>query len=361
MLPVLHETLKDPSGQIRVQSADFLWQLDPDPKVVVPVLVEALKDPSSSLLAINVLARLADKAPEAIPALGELVKSGQFGHRLQAARALAQFGPQARPAVPQLVDTLKDANPTLRLEAAKALNRIGEEHKAAAEALVEALSTQPQGQRSLYFAALAEFGPRAKDVVGRLQPLLKDADRLTRLQTAETLCLIDRGQVEGVRSLLLDEIRPRDYHATLAAGVLCRHDPQDKEGRDFLLSRLQDSQGINRANAALFLGKCGPAAKVAVPRLTEMLKDNYASARVQAALALWRIDRYKDAIPLLIEMLEVPEFGARYPAVTALGEIGPAAKAAIPALLQAREDPQLRFAANTALGKIDPKISSTLP
>ena len=63
----------------------------------------------------------------------------------------------------------------------------------------------------------------------------------------------------------------------------------------------------------------------------------------------------KDAVPALIDALKDKESGVRGSACFALGEIGPAASAAIPALSRVvtqDEDPEVRRAAALAIGKI---------
>jgi HEAT repeat protein len=59
--------------------------------------------------------------------------------------------------------------------------------------------------------------------------------------------------------------------------------------------------------------------------------------RSQAALALWRIERHPAAIPALVTVVKEDDFG-RLNAALALGQIGPEAKLAIPALVAALDD-----------------------
>src|SRR5207247_2506548 len=106
--------------------------------------------------------------------------------------------------------------------------------------------------------------------------------------------------------------------------------------------------------AAEVLGRIGPRAKSAIPDLLEVLKGSDNEARVQAALALWRLGhRAEDVIPVLAGALRSPSappvrnpltplgrFGVpgapRAPvcqqAARALGLMGPEAQAAVPAL-----------------------------
>jgi HEAT repeat protein len=77
-----------------------------------------------------------------------------------------------------------------------------------------------------------------------------------------------------------------------------------------------------------------------------------------AAVALWKIDRQSQAVvPVLLNVLKDPyPIAGQVYAAGALGQMGAGAKAAVPALLQARKEPdhELRAAAGRALRQIDP-------
>jgi HEAT repeat protein len=64
-----------------------------------------------------------------------------------------------------------------------------------------------------------------------------------------------------------------------------------------------------------------------------LLKDADMMVRAQAAMALWRLDADVDrVVPVLIDALESNNPVASSAATSALGEIGPPAKAALPHL-----------------------------
>src|SRR5262245_12772372 len=88
--------------------------------------------------------------------------------------------------------------------------------------------------------------------------------------------------------------------------------------------------------ALLALGEIGPAAKDARPLV-----------RVRAAEALWKIDRRKEAVPVLAEVLEGKDANARFAAALAVGQVGPSAADAVPALVEAAGSPNAALA-NTA-------------
>jgi HEAT repeat protein len=102
---------------------------------------------------------------------------------------------------------------------------------------------------------------------------------------------------------------------------------------------LQDKEVVNcRLWAASALGKLGAKAKAAVPFLAAALKDDSGLVRIEAARALWKIDKAKAAVPALAEALKARDATTRYYAAKALADVGAGAKAAVPALVKALKD-----------------------
>jgi HEAT repeat protein len=113
--------------------------------------------------------------------------------------------------------------------------------------------------------------------------------------------------------------------------------------------------------AAYCLGRIGsPAAKKALPRLKEL---SASSDGMQATVAIWAVlqitpddqEQFENAVPLLIEALTSEVQTVRLEATIALGDLGPQAKDAVPAIeLVSEDDPvrTIRLAAQQALEKI---------
>ena len=79
---------------------------------------------------------------------------------------------------------------------------------------------------------------------------------------------------------------------------------------------------------------------MAVPVLVECLNDKDSSVRIAAAEALFKIGgpETKEAMSALTNLLKSKNYSDRVGAAVALGRIGPAAKAAIPALNELLRD-----------------------
>jgi HEAT repeat protein len=115
----------------------------------------------------------------------------------------------------------------------------------------------------------------------------------------------------------------------------------------------------------LLLATGGCQSRTGTKSLAELLielKDADAAVRARAAVNLSHIpaNQAKDAVPALVEALEDPSAEVRRYAALTLISFGPAADAAIPALARATEDddPGVRQLAAKALQRIQPSSSS---
>jgi HEAT repeat protein len=108
-----------------------------------------------------------------------------------------------------------------------------------------------------------------------------------------------------------------------------------------LIDALQDELDAVRFHAAIALGDFGPGARPSVADLTHVaLWDEDPAVRVEAAVALWKIDRKGPlVIPALIKALGDDNELVCWIAADSLGQIGPEAQEAIPALQQALRRP----------------------
>jgi HEAT repeat protein len=147
-------------------------------------------------------------------------------------------------------------------------------------------------------------------------------------------------------------------------------------------ARLEDKSWQARVGAAYALAQIGPRARASVPALAEALTDEHPRVREEAARALGKVGvdaraaafrlvaALKDrdpavraaaaeaAVQPLIGVLQQGDLDKRLAAARILGDIGPTAKAAVPVLLEALNDRQVRFAAAEALKRIDPGAAS---
>jgi len=219
----------------------------------------------------------------------------------------------------------------------------------------------PSARAAALLAALEKLGPESKDKVSEVIKHLDDKDVLVRIATIRTLGRIG-GAVKGIVPGLARALDDADRSARMeSVKILARCDP----GADGVLSALrktlrdEDSAVGNAACKAL--GNFGAAAKEAVP-------DLWAAAKKGGGLSSQAIDMLgligEAAVPVLIEGLENPDnSGLRMKCVLALGNIGPKAAKAVPALIKMLVDKVRKTRQHTGrtLGKIGPAAREAVP
>jgi len=122
---------------------------------------------------------------------------------------------------------------------------------------------------------------------------------------------------------------------------------------------LNDADAATRFSAAQALGERGEESQSAVGLLLQKaLRDPDGGVRLEAAMALYKIDGHAEKIlPMLIKALQDPDEVRRWIAADCLGEIGPTAHEAVPALhallQQQFKSPLIRASVALALEKIE--------
>ena len=155
----------------------------------------------------------------------------------------------------------------------------------------------------------------------------------------------------GVAAVLTPEVIPAEEWSSAEQSS---KDPAQRVQE--LLAALKDADCSVRVNVVCALARLGPASQSAVPALIETLDDRDWVVRVATITALGEIgENAAEAVPVLIEALANEDVCTS--AAIALGRIGPAAKAAAPALTKLKKSKSgfLRWCAEEALRSIQEK------
>ena len=153
------------------------------------------------------------------------------------------------------------------------------------------------------------------------------------------------------------EVKPGSYEYTrcMAAWALGRIGSAAEPEIPFLIETMRATTLVSvRRSTAEALGNFGPAAKAAVSGLVKMLGNEDEIVRVNAAVALWKINHHPKALPALLEMSRHAEAAQAYPAAVALGQMEEEADVVAPALIEALHSPSadVRRAASRSLGQL---------
>lgn len=187
---------------------------------------------------------------------------------------------------------------------------------------VRRIAQPAEADRAGVVRAIGAFGADAAPVARDLAGLLADKDASVRTASAWALAQMGAAGAAAVPALenALADANPR--LRSLAAIALRSMGAQASAALPGLIKALDDPDAFVRAPAAEALGAMGAAAVPAVDPLTRRLSSAGEQVYVQRSIA------------------------------TALGNIGPAASAAIPALQQALKRPRVSYTAQEALLKI---------
>lgn len=364
-VPFLIDTLKDEDRERRSWAALALsYNLPEWAKDSLPALVDKLTDEDWEVRskALAVLGGLGLEVRPAIPAVIEVLKDPESQVRSQAIEFLGWLPLEPQLVVPALVDALDVKRDDRRL-VVKSLARFGPKAKAGVPSLLKILQEpeHPEGHRDglreTVIHALGEIRSHGKLVVPVLLPLLKDESLRVQDETMDTLTKLGPEAKDALPTLFeiakdkASDLRPNALYAIAVVG------PDHKDVIPMLISALEDKDGSVQKFAVNALAHIGPPAKAAIPALSKVLR-----AKENDWLLDFAIDAFakigvedKEVLPILIQALE-PGNECHSSAAKALGEIGPAAKQAVPALLKllSDKDPAVRKTVGEALKKIDP-------
>jgi len=363
----LSEALKDADPKIRQKAAEALGEIGPDAMPAVPKLAATLHDATPAVvIASAVSLRKIDKHNHGeVSALIGLLTGKVPQIQAGAIWALGEFGEDSAEAVQPLMKTLESGNSETAGITARTLGLIGSAAGPAIPLLIDRLKIDDPQIRMFTMEALGRFGEDAKAAIPKLLQL---ADRDEQMWGAiSALSSMGTNAVPGLVELYRQGEGGK--HSS-AARAFMKMGPKAAAAVPALVEDLDSESTGRNAQAAMVLGCIGEKAKVAVPRLTELIHNADVHVRLRAAEALWRLDRQTNAVlPVMMAELEdwskdtnalrgltEDEHGQSRQQVAAevMGEIGPAAKAAVPFLrmmLRSSFDSQ-KEAATNALKRI---------
>jgi HEAT repeat protein len=164
---------------------------------------------------------------------------------------------------------------------------------------------------------------------------------------------IDPTKIDGLIPRFQDELPSRDVSKILlVSGMLVQNAPDSEGLVDSLTYVLSDEEARNRLQAIQDLGKLGPRAAPAVPKLVELLAEYLKPAPITPGtnppymVPGWSPGSAPD---LRVEIIRT------------LGKIGPAAKAALPVLRDALEGPYPGKGMDPEVEKAIAQIEGTPP
>ena len=349
-VPVLVEALKSNDAGMRVAAVGALGDMGRDGAAASTQLFAFTKDsdPAVQAASFRALVAVHADANRLKPMLEAALKSPTPQVRKAAAAGLASLGDTSVLGVDGLVDLLDDESPAGRLAAVQALGQLGVKAAPAVPPLLAHLDdTALQGS---IFEALGLIGPASEPAVPRILELAKTRD--LRATAMVVFGKIGRGAGAALPMIYSALYDPAPDVRASAATALASVEPDEAKALAAIIPLVDKSQsGEVRRAAERALGKFGPAAGPAVPRLVSMLDKETERGEVMRALKSIGVH----TVPELVAMLAVHDPRVRTFACDSLGTLGPEARDAAPKLREVmEEDGAVRDSAKKALKKIDP-------
>ena len=386
--PRLWDLLDHNDAERRGQAMRTLNAIHPKTRPWLDRLIALLGDASADLRsgAASCLAEWSDRrmAIAAGPALVKLLRDPQATVRLQAASTLGSLGVHRREAIATLRACLRHADVQIRTGAINAL--LDPAAAAVYPDLVRLAQADPdQSVRSTAISALWLGGAQA---IPLLASFLQNPQAPLRNAAVQTLYRLGPKARLAVPFLLAD-LEGFSSSGVQALGAIGGPDAVPK------LIDLLDHREL-RGHALSALQAIGPDARAAVPRLMEMLDEernvsqqafqallavaaddmktlsaletralaDFVAGRGDAFLGPWRQAAAHLLVRDLVKRLETdPELSNRQSYVRQLGDLGPAARSAVPLLLRLAKDgdDDLRYRIVIALGNITAEAQQVVP
>jgi len=326
----------------------------------LPILLQAATnlDAWDRDYVVTALHKIKSSDLQVVKMLGYLVRTEtDLNTATVAATTLKEIGPSAAPAVPDLIQDLEDRNDdgTFISETGKVAPNIS---------IGTAL-------RRAELEALGNIGAPAHDAIPLLRKLLTDTGEFAlgnHVFSAKALWQIT-GKTDEALPVLINALEKENCF--WAADILAMMGADAKPAIPALRHALESPQRYTRLRSAIALHTLTPEFQVPLPLLQNLLKDENDTTRFEAAQCLWQITHDAPLIvPTLLYILTPNTNGLNgllrrddyscLRTIQLLGEIGPAAQAAIPRLkeiaAQDKGSRQMNQSAEKALKNIEGNV-----
>ncbi|MGB3056582.1 MAG: HEAT repeat domain-containing protein [Candidatus Omnitrophota bacterium] len=338
----------------RIAAIMTIGNIGPEAMSAVPALLFALadKDPvivRASMEALRMMGYLKDGAQEVMQVLVAALKDIDQNVRRAAARALQKVGPSATQALPELMALQGDRYPTVRQAAMNAIASIDK-----TKTLTKTDKVLRQAQRRAPPAGIS------KNILSLIDQLKAEKTRAEAIME-----LIDAGR--SAVPTLLENLKNEDVNIRREILiVLAFAGLSAKDEISAVIEMFKDADEGVRQAAATALANISPDAEEALPLLIAALPERESGLSQAAMMALARL-RYisrgeTDVVATLIKaLLDGKRVNLRRIAVKALGQMGPEAEKAVPALINMLEDKTVQREIIIVLGKIKPEPRKVVP
>lgn len=359
--PVIESLMRasfDDESVVRREAVEALQRIQPGSEVTLPLLAKLLED-TDPAVTVRALDTIADLGKRALPLVSEALKNEKTAY--WACLAVSEIGPDAAELVDLLLGLVEGDDPGVKREAILALAAIGPAAVAAVPVLGRTLEDEVNRVPATY--ALGSVGSVPGEIEAVIAENVDDADQVLGTVSAWTLARLHRDNKAVVRETtqrLVKNLTSGDPRVRLAAGrALIALDPDPEISRPLLEEVLDNVQQDVLTDMLDSLAQLGP---IAVPRLIKAL--DYERARPHVIYILGQIGpEAEPAVPALLALMGDDDEAVCRETLIALAKIGPAAEEAVAPLVEALGHHQgpMCYGVCYALGRIGPAAVKAKP
>jgi HEAT repeat protein len=161
--------------------------------------------------------------------------------------------------------------------------------------------------------------------------------RAIHLLAGLKLARLNQFEIEHITSVLMDALRDKKQFVRLSAAQAMAHFDLSRadEVLPLIVGLLKDPSAYIRLDTVYIIGLYGRRAEIVLPDLLRVLEDPVSRIRILAARAVIKVGVFDQrVIEAFIQMLSDENYSCQSGAASSLGQLGPEAKNAIPALLE---------------------------
>ena len=332
VLPSVVKLLRDNDDEIRAAAIQAVFNIHPLPVEAMPAVRELLRD-NNPKIRKDIVGGLGHQtaANDLLPELSQLTKDRDVTVRIQLGYTAAHLGERA---VPMLLELLDDADEQVRGSAAFATGQIGLAAGPCAEKLDNILRSDGAENRQYAANALAIIRGGSDE---SLAVLLAD-DRVEIRRAAVASIVWKKARAAAVLSQLIPLLtdNDRDVQRDAVQIVFNELKPLPNDALPFVPQLLNDGHPWIRSDVIYGVMR-SQHAEVYLLEFKRLLDDPENRVRIAAARAV-KSTMGTQSVPLIAKLLDDQDPKVRSAIADLLGEIGPPAKEAVPALVRLLND-----------------------
>lgn len=301
--------------------------------------------------AIQLLVKLGPAAVDALPEIkGMLLRTGDRGYT----SALVDLG---EPAIVMLSEIVKDKTVSVarRAEFTRVIGRLQDDFASATTTLVDLLRDDELVVRMAAALSLCQREGHLEQALPVLKEALKSDDENISSRIVQELDQLGDIAAAALVPDLVDLAgRSKDWRQSQVAYVLFKLAPSKPEVQSVIVQSLTSQPNWDQSE---FTEK----SEVLIPRLIKAVQEESDPVRGRAAELLGHFEgKASAAVPVLRELLS-DEGEAGLAAAIALSRIDSTAADALPRLMTAYDDPMTKYKAAEGLAGLGPKAAVMLP